>query len=717
MSIDKADPRLTAYALGDGYAWEGLSPEERRAFEAELLSDPEALREIEGIRATAQKLQEELAEGAPLVLGREHRAKIAAAAASAGGGSGAAKPNAVGTASPNGHAAGEDSANAKPHQPGRPMVKPDAEVTPLAPRRRKVLTWLASAALLGSGGLALLALFAVPTASRKEAATAVEAPMDAKEGEAHPPMASALAESPYAPLAVAPMKREEAPGAARAKLRGSGTMQDAREPTPSKPAAAAPFENEQGRRYALRAPRAPSVENPFVSVAQDPRSTFSIDVDTAAYSRVRSDLENGQLPPPDSVRIEELINYFRYDYPKPFAGQPFAVSNEVAQAPWAPQRKLVRIGIQGQQVAAATRPRANLVFLIDVSGSMGSPEKLPLLQHGLKLLAQQLDEGDRVSIVVYAGASGLVLPPTAGNQQETILGALERLSAGGSTNGGEGIQLAYQQAQESFIGGGVNRVILATDGDFNVGITDQQQLVSMIQERARGGVFLSVLGFGRSYNDSMLERLADQGNGNYAYIDSEDEVRKVLVEQATGTLITIAKDVKIQVEFNPQRVESFRLIGYENRQLAHRDFTDDTKDAGEIGAGHTVTALYEIVPKGGWRQGPGSMLRYQESAPPSEAAYSGELLNVKIRYKEPTGDTSRELAFPLIDVDRPFVAASPDFKFAAAVASFGMILRGSQHQGQTSYGQVLEWAEPAAGADQHRRGFVELVRKAQRLER
>lgn len=458
-------------------------------------------------------------------------------------------------------------------------------------------------------------------------------------------------------------------------------------------------------------------DNPFISVTTDPRSTFSIDVDTASYALVRRHLTAGVLPPSGAVRLEEMINYFSYSYPEPNGPQPFAISTEVATAPWQPAHKLVRVGIKGRHIEAVTRPPVNLVFLIDVSGSMQSPDKLPLLKRGFALLTEQLDARDRVSIVVYAGASGLALPPTPGDRKGEILQALADLEGGGSTNGASGIRLAYAEAARARIPGGVNRVVLATDGDFNVGTTSQSELVELIEKKRAEGTFLSVLGFGTgNYKDSTLEKLADRGNGNYAYIDSLAEARKVLVEQATGTLVTIAKDVKIQVEFNPQRVVGFRLIGYENRKLAHRDFTDDAKDAGDIGADHSVTALYEIVPIGhkvpGGEVGP---LRYQRPAVPSMAASSDELLTVKLRYKAPEGATSNEVGHFVFDADRSFADASPDFRFAASVAEFGMLLRDSAHKGRASYDQVLGLARGAQQGDDRRGEFVSLARMARDL--
>jgi len=463
------------------------------------------------------------------------------------------------------------------------------------------------------------------------------------------------------------------------------------------------------------------VENPFQAVKDHPLSTFSIDVDTASYANVRRFLlQENQLPPPDAVRIEELVNYFDYDYSPPTSDVPFASHIEVAECPWAPEHRLVRIALKGREIQTNQRPASNLVFLLDVSGSMDQPDKLPLLQAGMKLLAGQLSENDRVAIVVYAGSEGLVLPSTVGDQRATILDAIDRLNAGGSTNGGAGIELAYKVARENFIKEGVNRVILCTDGDFNVGTTSTGALERMVEEKAKSGVFLSVLGFGRgNLNDAMMETISNKGNGNYAYIDGITEARKVLVEQMGGTLITIAKDVKIQVEFNPTQAEAYRLIGYENRMLAAEDFNDDKKDAGEIGAGHTVTALYEVVPAGGKVDLPGvDPLKYQtEPKKTRNKERAGELLTLKLRYKQPDGDKSDLLEFPVTDGGEAFSKASPDFQFAAAVASFGMLLRGSQYQGMSSYDAVLEIAQSAKGADKYgyRAEFVQVVERAKPL--
>jgi len=469
---------------------------------------------------------------------------------------------------------------------------------------------------------------------------------------------------------------------------------------------------------------APIVENPFQEVKQEPLSTFSIDVDTASYSKVRMYLmEQRHLPRPDAVRIEELINYFPYDYAPPTGDQPFAAHIEAAKCPWEPKHRLVRIGIKGREIQMDKRPATNLVFLLDVSGSMSPQNKLPLLKRGMKMLVDQLGENDRVAIVVYAGAAGMVLDSTTGDHKQVIMDALDRLHAGGSTNGGQGIRLAYQTVLGNFIKGGVNRVMLCTDGDFNVGVTGTDELVRLAEKNAKTGVFLSVLGFGMgNHNDSMLEQISNKGNGNYAFIDTATEARKVLVEQMSGTLITIAKDVKIQIEFNPNEVAAYRLIGYQNRMLAAQDFNDDKKDAGEIGAGHTVTALYEIVPSDAADSvtvPPVDDLRYQAKTQPSEAAQSGELLTLKIRFKPPDGDASTKLEFMLRDAGPKFNKASRDFRFAAAVAAFGMLLRDSQFKGNATYASVLEIARKAASGDTtgYRDEFLKIVGRADELSR
>jgi Ca-activated chloride channel family protein len=464
------------------------------------------------------------------------------------------------------------------------------------------------------------------------------------------------------------------------------------------------------------------VDNPFIRTSQLNLPTFSIDVDTASYANVRRFLTQNQIPPRDAVRIEEMINYFNYDYQAPKGNVPIEPNMEVAAAPWNPNSRLVRIGIKAREINADRRPPSNLVFLIDVSGSMNDPRKLPLVKSGLKMLVERLNENDMVSMVVYAGASGLVLAPTSAASKDRINQAIDRLEAGGSTNGASGIQLAYSQADRNFIRNGTNRVILMTDGDFNVGITNQGELTRLIEQRAKSGVFLSVLGFGMgNIKDSTLEKLADQGNGNYAYIDSLAEARKVLVEQMEGTLVTVAKDVKIQVDFNPARVEAYRLIGYENRVLRVQDFNNDAKDAGDMGAGHTVTALFEVIPKGGNVPGPSidpSKYVAQPAVPARvDGSASNEMLTLRVRYKQPTSDTSTKMDVALVDRGSSFSRASTDFRFAASVAEFGMILRESPYRGNATIDAVLDNAQGSRGSDRngYRQEFIDLVQRAKRL--
>jgi Ca-activated chloride channel family protein len=457
-------------------------------------------------------------------------------------------------------------------------------------------------------------------------------------------------------------------------------------------------------------------DNPFLDVAQNPLSTFSIDVDTASYSNVRRFLERGALPPKDAVRIEELVNYFDYDYKGPDDEKPFAVHLEIAEAPWKPEHRLLRIGLKGREIKPGKRPAGNFVFLLDVSGSMADENKLPLVKESMRLLVDQLTESDRVAIVVYASDTRLELPPTSGDQKEKLRSAIDRLRAGGSTNGAGGIQLAYQTAQQNFIPGGVNRVILATDGDFNVGVTSRSELARLIEEKARSGVYLSALGFGMgNYKDATLELLAGKGRGNCAYIDNPREAQKALVDQIDGTLATIARDVKIQVEFNPRRVSSYRLIGYEDRVMPKEDFNDDEKTAGAIGAGHAVTVLYELVPAGSGRTTAAvDPLKYQKPSQPSPAADRDEILTLKIRNKEPEKDRSVLSEFTVRDSTRKFSEASADFKFAAAVAAFGMVLRDSPHKGSANLENVLEWAKDGRGPDTsgYRREFIRLIHRA-----
>ncbi|QDU73193.1 von Willebrand factor [Bremerella volcania] len=472
----------------------------------------------------------------------------------------------------------------------------------------------------------------------------------------------------------------------------------------------------------------PIEENDFIAVADQPLSTFSIDVDTASYSKIRSYLSQfGQLPPRDAVRVEELVNYFTYDYATPTDEHPFAANVEVASCPWNPSNRLVRVGIKGKEIDTEDRPASNLVFLLDVSGSMNNPNKLPLLKKGMKMLVDQLGENDKVSIVVYAGAAGMVLEPTYGYEKAKILEALDRLQAGGSTNGGQGIQLAYKTATENFIQGGTNRVILCTDGDFNVGETSTGGLVGMAAEQAKKNIYLSVMGFGiGNHNDSMLEQLSNKANGNYSFIDNEKEAKKVLVEQMSGTLLTIAKDVKIQIEFNPKKVASYRLVGYENRLLAAQDFNDDKKDAGEIGAGHTVTAFYEVVPaKGNGDTEVAAVdpkvdeLKYQTKPKTTKAANSNELMTLKLRYKQPEEDVSTLMTYPVVDSGNKFNQATGDFQFASAVAMFGLKLRGSHFHHETNFAEIEELV--ASNVDgpgsSYREEFLEMIRQVERLQK
>ncbi|MBI1902020.1 MAG: VWA domain-containing protein [Planctomycetia bacterium] len=519
---------------------------------------------------------------------------------------------------------------------------------------------------------------------------------------------SGTTSSPMAPRAAAPQ-------AGAGQFRSPPIDQFAQPQQPD-----APVENtEEYRSFA---------DNEFQLASLDPLSTFAIDVDTGSYANVRRMLCEGRLPPADAVRIEEMINYFQYDDPPPADDSPFAVHAQVAACPWNTDHRLLRIALKGREAPKGDRPPANLVFLLDVSGSMDSPDKLPLLKAAFAMLVSHLSSADRVAIVTYAGDSSIALKSTKGGQKNVILDAIRRLEPGGSTNGGAGIQTAYEIAREHFIEGGVNRVILATDGDFNVGVTSHDELVRLIADKAKTGVFLNVLGFGRgNLKDAKMEQIADRGNGSYHYVDSLDEAKKVLVRQAGGTLLTIAKDVKIQVQFNPQRVGAYRLIGYENRLLRAQDFTDDTKDAGEIGAGHCVTALYEVVPAGKdnplVKAGAAAAEEQRKSVafPPAGApGFSGdELLAASYTYKEPESDKSQPpRTIAVRDSATPILQAGDDLQFAAAVAAFGMVLRNSPHKGTADYGLIVEMAQEGIGqgtssdAQGDRLEFLELVRRA-----
>lgn len=461
-------------------------------------------------------------------------------------------------------------------------------------------------------------------------------------------------------------------------------------------------------------------DNEFKDSNKDPLSTFSIDVDKASYSNVRRFLNQGQLPQADAVRIEEMINYFNYNYPKPQNNQPFSITTEYTECPWNENHQLIHIGLQGKQIEVENLPANNLVFLLDVSGSMNSEDKLPLLKSGLRLLVEQMRPQDNVAIVVYAGAAGVVLPSTSGKNKEKIYDALEKLEAGGSTAGGEGILLAYKTAKENFLNKGNNRIILATDGDFNVGVSSDGELTRLIEKEREEGVFLSVLGFGTgNYKDSKMEQLADKGNGNYAYIDNILEAKKVLVKEMGGTLLTIAKDVKLQIEFNPAKVKGYRLVGYENRLLNNEDFNDDKKDAGELGSGHTVTAIYEIIPAGSIELIASiDNLKYQETKHQKENE-SNEVMTIKFRYKEPKESTSQLITHIVLDKKTQFEETSENCRFSSAVAEFGMLLRDSKFKGNSNFKTIIALAKESKGKDDegYRAEFIRLVEMAELLKK
>lgn len=457
-------------------------------------------------------------------------------------------------------------------------------------------------------------------------------------------------------------------------------------------------------------------DNNYKDALKDPLSTFSIDVDKASYSNMRRFINQNQLPPADAVRVEEMINYFSYTYAQPKNKDPFSITTEYTDCPWNAKHQLVHIGLQGKEIKMDKSIPNNLTFLIDVSGSMNSEHKLPLLKSGLRLLVEQMREQDNIAIVVYAGAAGLVLPPTSGSDKKTILETLDKLSAGGSTAGGAGIALAYKTAKDNFMKHGNNRVILATDGDFNVGVSSEGDLVRIIEKERESGVYLTVLGFGTgNYKDNKMEQLADKGNGNYAYIDNILEAKKVLVKEMGGTLLTIAKDVKLQIEFNPMKVKGYRLVGYENRLLNNEDFNDDKKDAGELGSGHTVTAIYEIIPAGSDETvGSIDALKYQKT-PAITAPYSAEIMTIKFRYKEPKDTISKLLTHIVHDNKKEFANTSDNCRFACSVAEFGMLLRDSKFKGYSNFKELMELAKKSKGNDEdgYRAEFVKLVEKAE----
>ncbi|HMB04679.1 MAG TPA: von Willebrand factor type A domain-containing protein [Isosphaeraceae bacterium] len=687
MPLDYSDPRLTAYALDE------LDAAERAEVEAQLAGDPERRRFVEEIRATARLLTEQLHKEPSPKLATEQSEAIedhvswGTIAASIG-------ILALGLGSIL-YGLGQNSKGLY-NQVNSAVTTANSGITSA-----------------GGGGWSrpAPAVTAAPTTS-PEAARNIPKVMLAT------PLPGEVTATPTAsPVPEYFARYRRAPSAMRRSRLTTSPAPEAK-PALEDPGVTAPVPQPEPEPLPNTEAYGRIVDNPFLSVAQDPLSTFSIDVDTASYANVRRFLMQNQRPPKDAVRIEELLNYFPYNDPLPTGDDPFSINIEVARCPWNAGHRLARIGLMGKPIADDKRPPSNLVFLIDVSGSMDQPNKLPLLKAAMRMLVEQLGENDRVAIVVYAGASGLVLPSTSCRRKPEILSALDQLQPGGSTNGGAGIQLAYDQAVQNFIPDGTNRVILATDGDFNIGVTSQGDLIRLIEAKAKSRVFLSVLGFGMgNIKDSTLEKLADKGNGHYAYIDTLREARKELVEQLGATLVTIAKDVKIQVEFNPARVGAYRLIGYEDRLMRDDDFQDDTKDAGEIGAGHHVTALYELVPPGpeAMRTAGLGPLKYQKPAEP--VGSSTESLTVKLRYKEPDGDTSKLIERGVVDAGLDLSRASTDFKFAAAVAGFGMLLRDSPAKGTITFDGVLELAGSSLGHDAsgYLREFLELVRKAQAL--
>ncbi len=459
-------------------------------------------------------------------------------------------------------------------------------------------------------------------------------------------------------------------------------------------------------------------ENIFLQPTKNPLSTFSIDVDAASYSNIRRFINNGQKPPKDAVRIEEMVNYFNYDYEQPAGEDPFSVNMEMGSCPWNDSHQLVHIGLQGKKIPTENLPASNLVFLIDVSGSMSAPNKLPLLKSSFKMLTKELRAQDKVSIVVYAGAAGLVLPPTSGHNKAKIMSAFDQLQAGGSTAGGAGIKLAYKIAKENFQQEGNNRVILATDGDFNVGASSNAEMERLIEEKRKDKIFLTVLGFGMgNYKDSKMEGIADKGNGNYAYIDNIQEAKKVLVNEFGGTLFTIAKDVKLQVEFNPEKVQAYRLIGYENRKLRKEDFNNDKKDAGDLGSGHTVTAIYEIIPVGvasdGFIQSVDE-LKYQKTNQVPKSKYTNEMMTLKLRYKQPDGEQSKLIVKSVKSNVNTLKKTSDNFRFSAAVAAYGMILRESKFKSDANIELVVSLAKSAIGKDDegYRAEFLKMVKSS-----
>jgi Ca-activated chloride channel homolog len=749
MKIDANDPRLTAYALG-----ELTDDRERAELESALQESAEMRQLVEEIRQTAAMLADELKNESPIVLTQAQRSRVESRA-NKGNRWFISRPVwAMASAAAVLLLIASVTIYELKHQgtifpQHEPLITAVQNATAPAPGPSKPEAKKESAAAARGRMLSELAKLKTGLASNKNEVPALilsppeqsNAPLPAQDAELG--RASATPSTPQAPTqdtvlvkAMGGVTEGVIGGADRSVFAGNsylpkdGVTVDSvryhqefppgggpRRPWPPHPPMPYPIPSPGGNfnteAYDYVA------DNPFLETAQNPLSTFSIDVDTASYSNVRRFLEGGSLPPKDAIRIEELINYFDYSYKGPTNGKPFAAHFELTETPWKTDHKLLRIGLKAREIEPAKRPPTNLVFLLDVSGSMADANKLPLVQDSMRLLVNQLTEGDRVAIVTYSSDARLALISTGGDQKEKLRAAIDYLRAGGSTNGASGIQLAYETAQKNFIKEGTNRVILATDGDFNVGITNRGDLNRLIEEKAKSGIYLSALGFGMgNYKDATLEMLAKSGHGNYAYIDTLEEAKKVLVQQINATLVSVAKDVKIQIEFNPKRVSSYRLIGYEDRVMPKEDFNDDTKDAGVIGAGHSVTALYEIVPAGKTSAPPAvDPLKYQKQGQSTAAAAGDEMATVKIRYKDPEKDTSQLLEFAIRDSAEKFAEASPDFKFAAAVAAFGMVLRDSPHKGSANMDRALDWAKEGKGADSngYRQEFIRLIHRAYSL--
>ena len=679
------DPRLTAFALGE------LEPAEAEEIARAVEADPALQRLVEEIRGSATLLAQAFEEEEAPRLEEAQRARIVEAPAGR---------------TPPASALSEAIAPAGRFTP--PKTGPDASV--VRPRR-----WRWAAAVVGAG-VAASALALVGTATmRQQPVTATMAMKESPKFLApppHPVTATPVTRAEnghyYEQLLSADPSPELDPGApvARARSRRPGWVDPSTGYAPMVALNAPTEEPNSTEQYAF------VQTSGLTETAVEPRTTFSIDVDTASYSNVRRFIEGGRLPPPNAVRVEEMINYFDYDLPPPQDGTPVAIHVDVTDAPWDGKHLLARVALKGKVVSRGARPAAHLVFLIDVSGSMSGPTRLPLVKESLGLLLEQLEPRDTIAIVTYAGGAGLLLAPTPLRDKPKIRQAINALSAGGGTNGSGGIQLAYRVARDAFEKEAINRVILATDGDFNVGISDRGELERLIAAEATSGVFLTVLGYGMdNLNDATLETLADKGNGHYAYVDRLAEAKKVLVDEASSTLVTIAKDVKVQLEFNPARIKSYRLVGYENRRLENRDFSDDKKDAGERGAGHAVTMLYELVPA----EGEEEKLRYQR-APTPEAA-SDELFFVRVRYKEPSEDRSALVERAVRAAAGHFRGGAEDLRFATAVAAFGLKLRGAQETEGLRYQTLAEWADGARKYDPlgRRAELVGLIRRAAEL--